>query len=134
MPDENVEGLQALLASMSDLPLVLQKNLIVRSLRKAAKPIADRMQATAPDDPETPGSRVREAISVTVTDQTATGAIAKVGPTRRGFPAIFAELGTIHQPARAFIGPAFDHTIEDAYKQLGEELGDGIEREFAKRR
>lgn len=118
---------------MEGLPLALQKNLIVRALRKGAEPIRERATELAPDDPTTPGSRIRESMSITVSDQTATGAIARIGPTRAGFVGIFAEIGTAHQIADPFLQPAFDQKIDEAYRILGEELGSSIEKEFAKR-
>jgi HK97 gp10 family phage protein len=124
--------MQDLLDSMEGLPLVLRRILIARSLREAAQPIAARMRETAPDDPETPGSRIRESIGISVTNRTAEGATAEIGPSKHGFPAIFAELGTPHQPARPFIQPAFDQTQEHAYELLSEVLGEGIEEEFYK--
>lgn len=132
--EEIVEGMADLLASMEDLPLALQKNIIVRSLRKAGEPIAEEIERRAPDDPETPGSRIAKNIKVQVSDQTATGAVARIGPTSAGFPAIFTEAGSAHQAARPFIGPAFESKKEEAVGILGEELGDQIEREFAKKR
>lgn len=134
MAEVIVEGLDDLLASMDALPLALQKNLIVRSLRKGGEPIAEEMERTAPDDPETPGSRIERNIRVQVSDQTATGAVARIGPTSGGFPAIFAEVGSAHQTARPFIGPAFEATKDDALKLVGDVIGSGIEAEFAKKR
>lgn len=133
MAEFTVEGMDDLLKSMESLPLALQKNIIVRSLRKAGQPIAEEIERRAPDDPDTPGSRIETNIRVQVSDQTATGAVARIGPTTGGFPGIFAELGTAHQTAKPFIRPAFESTKEQALSILGDELGDQIEREFAKR-
>lgn len=134
MPETNVEGLDDLQASMEALPWALQKNIITRSLRKGGEPIAEEIERRSPNDPETPGSRIAENIKVMVSEQTATGALARIGPTSRGFPAIFIEVGSAHQSARPFIGPAFEATKEKAFAAIGEELGDQIEREFAKKR
>jgi len=130
---EDVVGLQELLRTMDGLPYILQKNLIVRALRKAGKPIAERAAMLAPDDPATPGSRIAKAMGVMVTDQTATGAIAKIGPSKHGFMGIFAEEGTATQKASPFLNPAFDQTQDEAYEILGDELGSSIEAEWAKR-
>ena len=133
MRDEVVEGMQELLDSMEGLPLALQKRLIVRSLRKGAEPIRQEAANLAPDDPTTAGSRVKESMSITVTDQTATGATANIGPSRKGFMGIFAEQGTKRQPAKPFLQRAFDSKYDAAYNALEEELGDSIEKEFLKR-
>lgn len=134
MASEDVHGLQALLDSMEGLKLSQQKNVIARSLRKAAAPIIAEIKRRAPNDPKTPGSSIAESIIVQVTEQTADGAIAKIGPSKHGFAAIWAEVGGKNQPARPFIGPAFDSTVDKAYELLADELGDAIEREFAKRK
>jgi len=131
MADETVDGLQDLLKSMDGLPLVLQKKLIAKSLRKAAEPIRARAAELAPDDPETPGSRIEESMSISVTEQTATGAIAKIGPSKAGFPGIMAELGTAHETARPFLRPAFDEKEDEAFEILADVLGDGIEEAFS---
>jgi HK97 gp10 family phage protein len=130
--DEVVEGLQELLASMDGISLVRQKNLIARSLRKAMQPTKELAAKRAPDDPETPGSRVAEAMSVSVIEQTATGAIGITGPTKHGFPGIFEEVGTAHQAGKPWLGPAFDETQDEDYEILGDELLSGIEKEFAR--
>lgn len=118
---------------MEGLPLVLRKNLIARALRKAGQMIADRIKQLAPNDPKTIGSRIADSVKVAVRDQTATGGYAEIGPSGRGFVGIFAEGGTKHQPAKPFVGPAFDQTVERAYEALEEILGAGIEEEFYRR-
>lgn len=134
MTGEPVEGMQALLESMEALPLVVRKNLIVRALRKAGEIVARRMRSLAPNDPNTPGSRIAESIKVAVRDQTATGAYAEIGPSGPGFVGIYAEGGTKRgQKATPFVGPAFDQTVDEAYDAFEEILGDGIEHEFYKR-
>lgn len=132
MADEIVEGLQSLLDDLGQLPLTMGKTLIVRALRKASGPIEKRIAELAPDDPETGGSQIRENIDTNVTEQTATGAIALIGPTKAGFPAGFSELGTAHQPATPFIGPGFAETIDEAMGLLEKELGDSIEKALKK--
>lgn len=134
---EDVLGLQALLKSMDSLPLTMQKTLIVRSLRKGAEPIQKRMEQLAPDDPDTPGSRLAN-IGIAVRDQTATGARAVIGPaTESGMrvteAALAAEFGTAHQSATPFVRPAFDEKRDEALKLVGEILAEGIEKELAKR-
>ena len=117
---------------MEEMPLVLQRRLIVKSLREGSEPIAEEARRLAPDDPETAGSRIEENIRTTVSDQTASSAIAYTGPTKRGFMGQFAELGTAHQMATPFLGPAYDHNEEKAYGIIAEVLGDGIERHLKK--
>ncbi len=133
MTTETIHGLEDLLKSMDALPLTLQKKLIARALRTGAEPIRARAQELAPDDPGTPQSHIKEAMSITVSDQTADGAIAKIGPKRKAFDARFHELGTAHEPARPFLTPAFEEKRDEALVLISETLADGIEREMTKR-
>lgn len=133
--DEAIEGLQSLLDSMEGLELSKQKNLIARALRKGAQPIIQAAKRRAPNDPATPGNRIADNITVAVREQTASGAVAEIGPTRKGFMGHFAENGTRRgQPARPWLAPAFDETHDDALELLADELGEGIDQEFSKRR
>lgn len=125
-----IEGLDELLGKMDGLPLVLQKNLIARSLRKGAEPIRAGAEQLAPDDPTTPGSRIKEGMMITVSDQTAEGATAKIGPSRKAFFGQFEEFGTSHQAAEPFLRPAFDEKQEEAIRLVGEDLAEGIEKEM----
>lgn len=134
MAEVIVEGLDDLLASMESLPLALQKNIIARSLRAAGQPIKEEAQSKAPDDPETPGSRIEVSMKVEVREQTATGAVARIGPSGAGFVGLFSEIGTAHQTAKPWLGPSFEATKDEAFRILGEEMGEQIETEFARKR
>lgn len=128
----DIEGLDELLKDLGELPRTVGRKLIARSLRKAAKPVQDRIIATAPDDPTTPTSRIADNIDINVTEQTSEGAIALVGPTKHGFFAGFAEFGTAHQSAKPFMAPAFDEEVDNATAIIAEDLGAAIERELKK--
>lgn len=130
--NEVVQGLQDLLDSMERLKYSYQRKLIAGALRKGAKLIADLAKRLAPNDPATAGNRIADNIAVSVVDQSATGARAQIGPTRKGFMGIFAEKGTVKQKATPFLEPAFDQKIEDAWRAISTEIADGIESEFAK--
>lgn len=130
--DEMIHGLQALLLKMDSLPLVMQKTLIVRALQKGAEPIEEQASQLAPDDATTPGSRIRDNMMTTITDRTADGAIAKIGPSLKGFVGLFHEYGTIHQAAKPFLRPAFDGMQGDALTIISEVLTQGIEQELKK--
>jgi len=108
MAQVRIHGLDALLRRMESLPLKLQKNIIARALRKGSVPIKEDAARRAPDDPSTPGSRISESMMTVVSEQTATGAIAKTGPSRKGFFGKFAERGTKHQRKTPFLQPAFE--------------------------
>lgn len=127
-----VIGLQGLLNDMGELPRVLQRKLVAKALRAGGEPVETRAKQLAPDDPETPFSRIEENIKTMVSEQTAEGAVAYIGPTKRGFMGQFAELGTAHQQATPFLGPAYDENEDRAYEIIGEVLGEGIEKHLKK--
>lgn len=123
-----LKGMDELLRVLENVAtLVERKTGIARALRAGGKVAAERMRQLAPDDPDTAGSRVKDSIKVEVAEQSATGAIAYVGPDTKGFVAIFAELGTIHQPARPFIRPAGDEKEDEVARAVGEVLAAEIE-------
>jgi HK97 gp10 family phage protein len=132
MTDEVVKGLNDLLKDMEALPYTIQRKIIAKSLRVAAGPIREEAASLAPDDPETPGSRIAEAMSISVNDQTYTGAVARIGPSKYGFMGIFAEEGSKHQRKTPFLGPAFDSQEDRAYGLLADDLGDRIVAAFQK--
>lgn len=123
----DIEGLQGLMDKLDELPRVMARKLIVDALRAGAEPIQERAAELAPDDPETPGSRIKESMMTSVVDQTAIGATAKIGPSRKGFVGQFAEFGTAHQSAEPFLRPAFDANVDEATRIIGETLAAGIE-------
>ncbi len=103
-----------------------KKNIIVRSLRKGGEVIRVRAEQLAP----VLTGNLKESMMVTVSDQTADSAVAKIGPSRKGFYGQFPEFGTINQSADPFLRPAFDSQREQAVKVIGEELARQIEREL----
>lgn len=123
----DVEGMKELLESMDELSLVMQKKLIVRALRKAGDIIKRRAAEKAPNDPNTPGNRIADNLAVSVQEQTANGAVVRVGVTSKGFVGRFHEYGTKNMRAHPWLGPAFDETQEDATTALAEDLSDGID-------
>lgn len=133
--NEPVIGLQALLDSMDGMSsLVSRKQLLVRAIRKAANIIKAMAQKLAPRNPSTPGDRIPDSVKVAVKQPIATGATAEIGPTGAGFVGIMAEKGTKRgQRATPWLGPAFDGTVEQAYKTLGTTILDELEDEFYKR-
>lgn len=132
MAEEVIHGLNEFVDDLGKLSLRMARIHLVRAGRAAAEPIQKRMERDAPDDPTTPGSQQRENFDANVANQTASGIDIFVGPTSAGFIAGFSELGTAHQPARPYIGPAFDETLDEALQIFGLHLGDAIEKELKK--
>lgn len=127
-----VEGLQELLRALDNTSLNLggKRKLIVKSLRAGGQPILEAQKAAAPDDPETAESRIEENLGISVVEQTSEGAELRVGTKKWGFIGRFAEHGTMNQPRRAWMGPSFDNTEEQAVEIIAKVLGDGIEDAF----
>jgi HK97 gp10 family phage protein len=128
----DVEGLDDLLKKMDGLKLSMQKTLIVRALRKGSEPVKVRGAERAPDDPDTSGNRIADNMMITISEQTADGAIAKIGPSYRdgAWVGKFSERGTARERRRPWLGPAFEETKDEAVKLIGENLAEGIEKEL----
>lgn len=120
------------MTDLEQLPLTVARKFIVRALREASEPIAEQIRDEAPDDPTTPGSQISENIGTNVADQTSTGAVSYIGPTRNAFFAGFHEFGTAFMTSRPFIAPAFEEKHEEALRIIADSLGDDIERELKK--
>lgn len=122
----DVEGLDGLLKALDEtsLNLVHKRKLIVKSLREAGRLVEEEGRRRIPVET---GS-ARESMSVSVVDQTSTGAEAQIGP-RRFYPK-FEELGTIHQTRRPWLGPSYDATEREAIEKIESIIGDGIEDAF----
>jgi len=126
-----IQGMQGLLDSMEALPYSLQKNLIVRELRKGGQVIADEAARIAPrDDNDDDGFHMADSMMVVVSDQTFEGAVAKIGPSRKGYYGIFTEIGTIYVAGKHWLRRAFDSRIEEVTRTIGEGLGRAIEKEM----
>jgi HK97 gp10 family phage protein len=123
-----IHGLDGLLRRMSALPFKLQKNIIARALRKGAQPVKEDAARRAPDDPDTAGSQIAENMMVTVAEQRADGATAKIGPSQKGFVGKFAERGTRHQRKTPFLAPAFEQKQDAAIEEVGKVLAHEIEK------
>lgn len=126
-----VVGMDELLRKLDALPSKLgtKKNIIARSLRKGGELVRARMADLAPYESGT----LQESIMITVVEQTAEGALARIGPSRKGFYGMFPEFGTVHQSPDPFMRPAFDEKRDQAVKLIGEELARQIERELRRR-
>lgn len=116
--DELIETLQEM-----QIPLGDKRKLIANSLRKGAQPILDQARSNAPFVT----GHLLSSVAIEVIDQSAEGAEARVGVKDPGFYGRFDERGTAHQPARPWLGPAFDDREDEAYEIIAETLGDGIE-------
>ncbi len=124
-----VTGLDDLLSALKQLDSrVASKTAIARALRKGAKPILEAGIRNAPDDPDTDGSRVADNMVTRITEQTALEAIARIGLKKFSFVGRFAEFGTAHQSAHAWLRPAFDQNVAEAKAVVALELKREIDK------
>lgn len=126
MPD--IEGLDELLKKLDQLPLTAAKLYVARALRKGAEPVRVEAGSRAPrgDDPP----HLADTMITVVSEQTATGATARVGPSKKGFYGLFQEIGTSHHRAQPFLLPAYYARVDEAVEIIGKEIGDSIEKEM----
>ena len=117
-------GMDALLDRLAGVEsLVTQKRIIARAIRAGAEPIRARAEELAPIETGV----LRESMTINVTEQSATEAIGKIGPARRGFYGTFDEFGTAHQAAQPFLRPAYDERLAEAVGIISETLANEIE-------
>lgn len=121
MPD--VIGMDDLLRKLENLTLTTQKKGIASALRKAGKLISLRAAQLAPKGF---GTLSREQM-VSVQEQTATSALAKIGFSIRAFWGLFQELGTAHHREQPFLLPAFKEKEAEAVEVIADELKRVIE-------
>lgn len=126
MPD--IEGLDELLKKLDQLPLSAAKLYIARALRKGAEPIREEAANRAPRGDGAP--HLADTMITVISEQTATGATARVGPSKRGFYGLFQEIGTSHHRAQPFLLPAYYAKVDEAVTIIGKELSESIEKEM----
>src|SRR5262245_52163753 len=118
--------MEALLSRLGEIEsLVTQKKILSKALREGSILIQEEAEHRAPVET----GRLAASMMTTITEATATEAIAKIGPSRKGFYGSFNELGTAHQPAKPFLRPAYDAKIDEALAVIGYFLAKGIENE-----
>lgn len=133
-----LEGFRELDAALAELPKATQRNVLRRVLRKAAGPTLQAMEARAPR--ETGWTAGSLAISNTLNpanrrEQRNEGkafAEVYVGSVR-GSAAMFQEFGTLTQPPKPYLRPAWESTKGNALGIVQSELGAEIEKAAARR-
>jgi HK97 gp10 family phage protein len=137
-----VEGLRELEKALSELPKSTGKNVLRRVLRKRAEPVASAANASAPDDPATPGKRIQVMVG-TVLSKRQKGLHRKmfkddrasvemfVGATP-GPAAVQQEFGNVNHGAQPFMRPSWDENgdgmLDGLAKDLGEEIDNAARR------
>ncbi len=122
-----IHGLEGLLQQLDGLEsLVSQKRILSKALREGAQIIADEAEQLAPYDT----GQLANSMMYTITEASASFAIAKIGPSRKGFYGIFDELGTAHQTAEPFLGPSLENKGDEALSAIAYFLEKGIAGEI----
>jgi len=126
-----VQGLKELYATMNELPVKVEKNIMRGMIRAAAKPIYEEARRRAPVlqslDPRRVFGALAKSIHIrsvqvkngNVVGGVAAGGTAKVGRGKNkveadAFYARFVEYGTVKTPAQAFMRPAIDTKTPEA--------------------
>jgi HK97 gp10 family phage protein len=125
-----VEGLKELEEALKELPRATARNVLLRTLKKEAKPIADAASQLAPDDPRTKGKDLRESIliaSVPAKKRESDVEVA-VGPATRAFYGAFQEFGAPQHGPKPFLRPAGDQNVMGVLKGIRNTLADEIEK------
>lgn len=132
MPELEFRGFDEFGKALNEtvLNLTQKRKLIAKSLRAGGEILSAEQKASAPDDPETGGSRIRDNLGISVIDQTATSGEARVGSKKYGFIARFADTGTMHQRGTGWMRKAYDRKIEEAAAKVEDVMGDGIEDSY----
>lgn len=128
MPDDVVQGLDDLLHKLgeSGIQQSMQKIYLARAVGLGCDVVKDRMAELAPHRT----GFLSEHIMRTVTQQTATEAIGKVGPSKDAAYGLPEEYGSIHNQAQPFARPALDEKRDEAIRVIGESLAAAIESEL----
>lgn len=133
-----LEGGKELARALEEFPSkATARNVLKRELTAAAKPVKAAMEAAAPRDTGFTAESIGLSSSLNPSQRRAVKREGKnfaevyVG-SRRGSAAIFEEFGTVNQPARPYMRPAWEATKEQALDTFGKNLGAGIEKAAAR--
>jgi HK97 gp10 family phage protein len=104
------------------------------ALDEGVKPILSAMQRRAP----TKTGFLKVNIKVGTVKKNKNGVWSQVvGPAKGDITAAyygkFSEYGSVHEPARPWMRPAFDESKDKAYKIIETKIQDGLDRAFNKK-
>lgn len=136
-----VDGVRETLDALQEFSKATGRNVVRRALLKAARPVVDAARGYAPDDPETPAPDLRS--SITATDKLTRRAKQNnppvnevevfIGPSATAGRlvlnyAAFQEFGTVKQPPRPYLRPAWDSRKRDVEEVFSKELSAEYEK------
>lgn len=119
--------------ALNALPNAISRPIAVAALKKGAEPIRSAASALAPRDPASKPPHLADNIITAVPtahqleqigDETP---VVAVGPRKDFFYGFFNEVGTMHQPARPFMRPAFDANVAESLRIVGAEVWRAIQ-------
>ncbi|WP_268890732.1 HK97-gp10 family putative phage morphogenesis protein [Mesorhizobium xinjiangense] len=133
-----IDGLKELERALAELPKATGKNVLRRTLRKAAQPVADAMRDKAPDDPNTGGNDLRSSIAVSTklskrqksqhrkmfkSDKASVEIFVGAGPLPQ---AHLQEFGAPQHGPQSFARPAWDANKRQVLDTIKDDLGEEI--------
>ena len=120
-----LEGADELARVLRALPKELGDPALASALRKGATVVKKEAEETAP----TRTGTLRKNILVKKTKNRDRGEVAyEVGPAQKAFYGLFAEFGTIQQPARPWLRPAWEASKLQALDTIMKTLAKTIDR------
>lgn len=127
-----IAGFVELERNLRRLPMEVAGRVLARALRVAGQPMAEDAAARARRSQQ-PSRIGHMADSIKLRSfKTESDNDVEVnlwlGPDPDHFYGMFPEFGTIHEPARPFLRPAWDRHKEATLARFGTELGAAIER------
>lgn len=135
-----IEGLRELEKALAELPKATGKNVLRRVLLKRGQPLADAMEAKAPDDPATGGMDLKTSIGVSTKlskrqaglhrkmfkdDKASVEVFVGAGPVPH---AHLQEFGTINHGPQPFARPAWDSGKGPLLAGLKDDLWSEVEK------
>lgn len=124
-----ISGGEALAAALAEIPKAMEKKILARAMRDAAKPMLDDAKRLAP----VLTGQLRKSIKIRSIKRNRKGRVGVVISTEKGFfkgetfYGAFLEFGTKKLPARPFIRPAFEANKARSAKIAGEAIKLGLE-------
>ena len=126
----DIEGLKELDEALKELPKATARNVVLRTLKAEAQPIADLAAQLAPDNPRTKGKDLHKAILVKPVKARSRESDVEVavGPDKKIFYAWWVEFGTAKNNPQPYMRPAWDSKALPALYGIRKRLAEEIEK------
>jgi len=131
-----IEGVDELCATLREMGTQAVRKALRSALNYSGSQMQEAAIARAPEAEHPnkihPAGQLKADIRRYVTIDSAGKGTCAVGPSKHSFYGSFCEFGTSHQPARPWLRPAFDQSVERAQEVFMRVFGAYIE-DFAKK-